>query len=135
MVSHSSHTNHEILTLVTQVTNLSFAIESFVTYEKRLIMMLHMKRIFPSSKILVSFIFFNMANLLQIDLWEILQKTSRKNVTKILKTPVKDKTPVKLHAWHFTSKTFLYGWSRNKWLLLNSNMALLMFDLGSCLKI
>ena len=68
MVSHSSHTNHEILTLVTQVTNLSFAIESFVTYEKRLIMMLHTKRIFPSSKILVSFIYFNMANLLQIDL-------------------------------------------------------------------
>ena len=43
MVSHSSHTNHEFLVLVIRVTNVSFAIESFVTYEKVLIMMLHMK--------------------------------------------------------------------------------------------
>ena len=43
MVSHSSHTNHEFLTLVIRVTNVSFAIESFATYKKGLIMMLHMK--------------------------------------------------------------------------------------------
>ena len=46
MVAHSSHTNHEFLILVTGVTNVSFAIERFVAYEKVLIMMLHMKRIF-----------------------------------------------------------------------------------------
>ena len=40
MVSHSSHTNHLFLTLVIWVINVSFAIESFVTYEKGLIMML-----------------------------------------------------------------------------------------------
>ena len=40
---------------------------------------------FPTRKILLSFLFFNMANLLQIELWEVLQKTGRKNVTKILK--------------------------------------------------
>ena len=42
MVSHSSHTKHEFLTLVIGVINVSFAIESFVTYEKELIMMLHL---------------------------------------------------------------------------------------------
>ena len=46
-----------------------------------------------------------MANLLQIKFWEVLQKKYEKNVTKILKTLVKDKTPVQLQAWHFTSKT------------------------------
>ena len=46
MESHSSHTNHELLTLVIGVTNVSFAIESFITHEKGLIMMLHMKRFF-----------------------------------------------------------------------------------------
>ena len=46
MVSHCSHTNHEFLLLVMQVTNVSFAKESFITYEKVLIMMLHLKRIF-----------------------------------------------------------------------------------------
>ena len=46
MVSHSSNTNHEFLILAIQVTNVSLAIESFVTYEKVLIIMLHMKRIF-----------------------------------------------------------------------------------------
>ena len=40
---------------------------------------------FPTSKILVSFLFFNMENLFQINLREVLQKTGRKNVTKILK--------------------------------------------------
>ena len=40
---------------------------------------------FPTSKILVSFLFFKMVNLLQIKLWEVLQKTGRENVTKILK--------------------------------------------------
>ena len=44
MVSHSSLTNHELLILVIRVTNVSFVIESFVTDEKVLIMMLHMKR-------------------------------------------------------------------------------------------
>ena len=44
MVPHSSHNNHEFLILVIRVTNVSFA--SFVTYDKVLIMMLHMKRIF-----------------------------------------------------------------------------------------
>ena len=75
-----------------------------------------------------------MANLLQIKLWEVLL-TGRKNVTKILKAPVKDKTPVKFQAWQFTSKTSLYDWSQNKWLLLNSNIAPLMFDLCLHLKI
>ena len=46
MVSHSSLTNHEFLTLVIRGTNVSFLIESVVTYEKGLIMMLYMKRIF-----------------------------------------------------------------------------------------
>ena len=55
MVSHSSHTNHEFLMLVVQFTNVSFAIENFVIYEKALI-------------ILVSFLFFNMVNLLKINL-------------------------------------------------------------------
>ena len=40
---------------------------------------------FSTSKILVSFFFFNMGNSLQIKLWEVLQKTGHKNVTKILK--------------------------------------------------
>ena len=57
MVSHSSHTNHEFLMLVIQVTNVSSAIESFVTFQN-----------FPISKILVSLLFFNMANLLEIKL-------------------------------------------------------------------
>ena len=57
MVSHSSHTNHEFLILVIQVTNVSSAIESFVTFQN-----------FPISKILVSLLFFNMANLLEIKL-------------------------------------------------------------------
>ena len=37
MVSHSSHTNHEILTFVIRVNNVNFAIGSFATYEKGLI--------------------------------------------------------------------------------------------------
>ena len=44
MVSHRSHTNHEFLLVirVTIFTNaLRFAVESFVTYENVLIMMLH----------------------------------------------------------------------------------------------
>ena len=57
MVSRSSQTNHEFLILVIQVTNVSYAIESFVTFQNFLV-----------SKILVSFSFFNMANLLQIKL-------------------------------------------------------------------
>ena len=47
MVSHSSHTNHEFLILVIRVTNVSFAIQRFVTYKK-----------FSTSKILVGFFFF-----------------------------------------------------------------------------
>ena len=43
LVSHSSYTNHKFLILVIRVTSVSFAIESFVTYEKVLVMMLHMK--------------------------------------------------------------------------------------------
>ena len=67
MVSHGSHTNHEFLILVIPVINVSFAIEIFsltksvdndITYEEN----------FPTSKSLVSFLFFNMANLLQIKL-------------------------------------------------------------------
>ena len=64
MVSHSSHTNHEFLILVIRVTNVSFAIKSFVSYEKGLIM-LH-EEDFPTSKILVIFLFFCMTNLLQV---------------------------------------------------------------------
>ena len=45
MMSHSSHANHEFLILVIRVTNVSYAIESFVTYEKVLLMVLHMKGI------------------------------------------------------------------------------------------
>ena len=41
-----------------------------------------------------------MVNLLQIKLWEVLQKTGRKNVSKI----VKDKTPVKLQPDTLLSK-------------------------------
>ena len=37
MVSHSSHTNHEFLLLVIRAANVSFAIESCVTFEKVLI--------------------------------------------------------------------------------------------------
>ena len=32
MISQNCHTNHEFLILVRQVTNVSFAIESFVTF-------------------------------------------------------------------------------------------------------
>ena len=127
MVSHSSHTNHEFLILVIQITNVSFAIDSFVDND------VAYKEKFPTSKILVVFFFFNMTNLLQIKLWEVLQKTGRKNVSS--KTPINYKTPVKLLAWHFTSKTSLYGWSRKKRLLLKLNIAALMFDLCLCLKI
>ena len=56
MMSRSSQTNHEFLILVTQVINISSAIESFVTLE------------FSIPKILVSLLFFNMANLLQVKL-------------------------------------------------------------------
>ena len=98
MVSHGSHTNHEFLMLAIWVPNVSFAVESFATCEKVLIMML---RNLPNFKILVSFLFFSMADLLQIKLWEILQKIGRK------KTSVKDETPVKLQVWHFTYKTSL----------------------------
>ena len=55
MVSHSSHTNHELLILVIQVTDVSFVIESF---EEKC----------PISKNLMFFFFFNMANFLQIKL-------------------------------------------------------------------
>ena len=48
---------------------------------------------FPTSKTEVRFLFFNMANLLQIKLWKVLQKTGW---PKSSKTPAKDKTPVKL---------------------------------------
>ena len=37
MVSHSSHTNHEFLLLVIRAANVSFGIESCVTFEKVLI--------------------------------------------------------------------------------------------------
>ena len=57
MISCSSHTNHEFLILFIQVTNVSSVIESFVIFWN-----------FPIAKILVSFLFFNMANLLQIKL-------------------------------------------------------------------
>ena len=53
---NSSHTNHEFLILVIPVTNVSLTIESFVTYEKVLIMMLH-KENFPTSKIVIVFFF------------------------------------------------------------------------------
>ena len=46
MVSHSPHANHESLILVVRVTNVSFGIEGFATYEKVLKMMLHLKIIF-----------------------------------------------------------------------------------------
>ena len=46
MVPHGSHTNHEFLMLVIRVTNDSFVKKSFVTYEKVLTMMLHVKIIF-----------------------------------------------------------------------------------------
>ena len=65
MVSHSSHTN-EFLILVIQVTNVSSAIESFVTFENFLI-----------SKILVFYFLIFLANLLQIKLREVLQKTGK----------------------------------------------------------
>ena len=52
MVSHGSHTNHEFLILVIRVPNVSLAVESFVTCEKVLIMML---RNLPTFKMLVSF--------------------------------------------------------------------------------
>ena len=80
MVPHSSHTNHEFLILVIWVTNVSFAIEVSVTYEKELLIMLHTKKTFLLLKFFifriffVSFLFFNMANLLQTKLWQILQK-------------------------------------------------------------
>ena len=51
MLSHSSHTNHEFLILVIRVINVRFAIESFITSGKALIMMSHMEENFPTSKI------------------------------------------------------------------------------------
>ena len=83
MVFHSSHTNHEFLILVIRVTNVSLAIESFATYEKVLIIMLHMERIIllliilqPGEFILCYESFF--------------QKTGRINETKILKNTRKE---------------------------------------------
>ena len=67
MVSHSSYTNRKFLILVVQVTNVSFEIKVLPLTKKVSIMMLHMKN-FPTSKTEVSFLFFNMANLLQIKL-------------------------------------------------------------------
>ena len=55
--------------------------------------------------------------------------------SKSTKTIVNDKTHVELPVWHFTSKTSLYDWSWNKWLLLNSNIAPFMFELCLCLKV
>ena len=55
MVSHSCHTNHDVVILVIRVTNVNFAMENF-------------EENCPASKILVGFFFFNMANLLQIKL-------------------------------------------------------------------
>ena len=57
MVSHSSHTNHEFLISVIQVTNVISAIETLSPFKN-----------FPISKILVSYSFFNMVNLLQTKL-------------------------------------------------------------------
>ena len=72
-----------------------------------------------------------MVNLLQIKLWEILQKTGRKNVSKILKNTRKEQNIYEIVdlALLTLSKTPLYGWFQNKWLLPNSNIASLMFDL------
>ena len=105
MASHSRHTKHEFLILVIQVTNVSSIIESFVTFCN-----------FPISKILVSFLFFNLAYLLQIKLWDVVQKKKKKKKTRSEKCDrnsseilVKHKALVKLQAWHFTSKDSLYG--------------------------
>ena len=81
------------------------------------------------------FLFFNMVNLLQITLWDFSKKQIGKMWPKSSETLVKDKTPVQLQAWHITYKTSFYCWSRNKWLLLSSNIAPLMFDLCLYLKI
>ena len=95
MLSHSSHTNHEFFILAIRVTNVTFAIKSFVTHEKGLIKMLHMKRIFLLLEDFYSLI------------WRIYYKLSyekfcKKKVGKMLpkssKTSVKNKTPVKLQA-------------------------------------
>ena len=66
IMPQSSHINHKFLILVIRVTNVSFAMKSFsqkvvgsdVSHEENS----------PTSKILVSFLFFNIANLLQITL-------------------------------------------------------------------
>ena len=58
-------------------------IQSFVAYKKSVDNDVTYEENYPTSKFLVSFLFFNMTNLLQI--WEVLQKSGRKNVTKILK--------------------------------------------------
>ena len=82
MVSNSSHTNHEFLILVIRVTNVSFGIESFVTYEKVSIMMLHMKRIF----LLLTFFYSLMWRIyFKLSYEKFCEKTGRKNVTKSLK--------------------------------------------------
>ena len=51
------------------------------------------------------------------------------NFGKFLRTPFSENT-----FGDCFCKTSLYNWSRNKWLLLNSNIAPLMFDLCLCLK-
>ena len=94
MVSHSSHTNHVFLILVIRVTNVSFAIESFVSNEIVLIIMLHMKKIF-----LVTFLFFNTMNLLiyyKLVFEKFCKKQVRKKSAKSSKTSIKNKTPLKL---------------------------------------
>ena len=55
MVSHSFHTSHELLILMIRVTDVSFAIESFVTYDKR-VDNVRFKENFPTSKTLVIFL-------------------------------------------------------------------------------
>ena len=100
-----SHTDHEFLTSYQckvcdrKFCHLRKSVDNDVTHEEN----------FPTSKILICYLFFSMANLFQIKLLEVLQKTGQKNVIKSSKTFVKDKKPLKLQAGHFTSKTFLYG--------------------------
>ena len=81
MVSHSFHTHHQFLILIIQVPNVSFAIESFVTYKK--VLMLHIKRVF----LLLKFKFFILlcGQFIANYVMKSSAKIGLKNVTKILK--------------------------------------------------
>ena len=76
MVSHSCHTNHDVVILVIRVTNVNFAIENF-------------EENCPASKILVGFFSLTWRIYYKLSYEKFCKKAGRENVTKILKNAPK----------------------------------------------